>query len=130
MSTYQVYYARRPTFRPSGEFGTPVLTVSRLQTSHAHLCEVEAASLDSVFRQMQGENWPFAFAQDTSPNGEARPMLEKLGLTHTSMSVGDALRDEEGIYWECVEWGWRRIEDDTGEDVHVLHEELAQESDP
>jgi len=122
MSTYQVYYARRPTFRPSGEFGTPVLTVSRLQTSHVHLCEVEAARLDSVFRQMQGENW--------SPHGEARPMLEKLGLTHTSMSIGDAVRDQEGIYWECVEWGWRRIEDDTGEGTHVLHEEPAQESDP
>ena len=122
MPTYHVYYARRPTFRPSGEFGTPELTVSCLPTSHVPLCEIEAASLDSVFRQMQGENW--------SPHGEAQPILERLRLAHTSMSVGDAIRDEDGIYWECVEWGWRRIEDDTGEGAHVLHEELAQESDP
>jgi hypothetical protein len=122
MPTYQVYYARRPTFHSSGELGTPLLTVSRLRASHLHLCEIEAASLDSVFRQMQGEMW--------SPSGEARRLLEKLGLTHTSMSVGDAIRDEEGIYWECVEWGWRRIEDGTGEATHVLHEEPAQESNP
>jgi hypothetical protein len=121
MPTYQVFYARRPTFHASGEFGTPVLTVSRLQTSHVHLCGIEAVNLDFVFRRMQGETW--------SPSGEARPLLEKLGLTHTSMSVGDAIRDEEGIYWECVEWGWRRIEDDTGEGAHVLHEKPAQKPD-
>lgn len=130
MPTYQVYYARRPTFQAGGELGTPLLEVSRLQTSHVHLCEIEAVSLDSVFRQMQGENWPFTFVQDASPNGEARPLLEKLGLTHTSMSVGDVIRDAEGIYWECVDRGWRRIEDDTGERTHVLHEELAQEPNP
>ena len=122
MPTYQVYYARRPTFHASGELGTPLLTVSRLQTGHVYLCGIEAASLDTAFQHTQGENW--------SPNGEARPVLERLGLTHTSMSVGDAIRDEQGAYWECVEWGWRRIEDDTGGSTHVLHDKPAQEPDP
>lgn len=122
MRTYQVYYARRPTFHPSGEFGTPLLTVSSLQEEHIQLGNINASGKGGLWVAMQAENW--------SPNGEARPVLEKLGLTHTSMSVGDAIRDEEGSYWECVEWGWRRIEDDTGEGAHVLHEKPAQKPDP
>ena len=75
------------------------------------LIEVEADSLDDAWWQMQGENW--------SPHGEARPLLESLGLGHTSMSIGDVIRDEEGLYWECVERGWRCIEDNTqGDEGH------------
>jgi hypothetical protein len=60
---------------------------------------------------MQAENW--------SPNGEARPLLKRLGLTHTSMSVGDVIRDEEGTYWECMDLGWRALDDDTqGDEGH------------
>ena len=38
---------------------------------------------------MQGENW--------SPNGEARPLIAQLDLSHTSMSIGDVAVDEVGI---------------------------------
>ena len=102
MPTYQIFYARRPTFHPSGAFGTPLLTTTALRSTHARLSEIEADSLDDAWRQMQGENW--------SPNGEARPLLKRLGLSHTSMSVGDVVQDEDGIYWECLELGWRRVE--------------------
>lgn len=112
MPRFQVYYARQPTFHPSGEFGTPRLTVTGLQTSHAHLCQVEAHSLDEAFCRMQGENW--------SPYGEARGLLCSLGLGHTSMSVGDVLQDDEGVYWECLDRGWRRLVDDAqGDSRHV-----------
>ena len=104
MATYQILYARRPTFHPSGEFGTPRLTTTALQSTHAPLCGIEADSLDDAWRQMQGENW--------SPNGEARLLLQRLGLSHTSMSVGDVVQDEDGIYWECLELGWKRVEDE------------------
>lgn len=111
MPKFQVYYARRPTFHPSGQYGTPLLTVSALPHSHVRLIEVNAGNLDDAWWHMQGENW--------SPHGEARPLLESLDLCHTSMSVGDVIRDEEGLYWECVERGWRCIEDDTeGDDDH------------
>jgi hypothetical protein len=109
MPKYRIFYARQPTFHPSGQFGVPLWTISTLLHSHAHLGEIETESLGDVWLAMQGENW--------SPNGEARPLLEHLGLTHTSMSVGDVARDEEGIYWECVDPGWRRIKDHAqGED--------------
>ena len=29
------------------------------------------------------------------------------------MSVGDVIRDEDGTYWECLDLGWRPVEDDT-----------------
>jgi hypothetical protein len=105
MPRYQVYYRRWPTFHPSGQFGVPYLTVADLPADHVLVCEVEASSLDDAFWKMQGENW--------SPRGEARPLLASLGLSHTSMSVGDVLRDPDGIYWECLDTGWRRIENDS-----------------
>jgi hypothetical protein len=111
MPTYQIFYARRPTFHPSGQFGTPLLTTTALRSTHAHLYEVQADSLDDAWRQMQGESW--------SPNGEARPILKRLGLSHTSMSVGDVVRDEDGTYWECLDLGWRLVEDNIqGDDQH------------
>jgi hypothetical protein len=108
MPKYQIFYARRPTFHASGEFGTPRITVASLQVSHVHLCDVVADSLDDAWRQMQAEYW--------SPNGEARPRIERLGLSHTSMSVGDVIRDEGGSCWECLDLGWRAIEADPQED--------------
>jgi hypothetical protein len=104
MTRYQIYYARQPTFHPSGEFGVPLLTVASLPSSHIHLCEIDAASLDDAFWRMQGENW--------SPHGEARAFLQSLGLGHTSLSVGDVIGDEEGVCWECLDRGWRPLLND------------------
>jgi hypothetical protein len=112
MPSYQIYYGRKPTFHASGEFGTPRLTVSALLSSHIRLCQVEAGHMDDAFWQMQAENW--------SPHGEARPLIQSLGLSHTSMSVGDVIQDEGGVYWECLDRGWRQVEDDTqGEEGHA-----------
>jgi hypothetical protein len=105
MPRYQVYYKRRPTFPPSGQLVVPYLTVAGLAADHVLVCEVEASGLDDAFWKMQGENW--------SPWGEARPLLASLGLSHTSMSVGDVLRDAQDVYWECLDTGWRRIENDS-----------------
>lgn len=101
MPIYHVYYARRPTFHASGELGAPRIAAATLPLSHARLFEIEAASLDDAFRRMQGENW--------SPNGEGRGLIQALGLSHTSMSVGDVLQDQEGAYCECLDQGWRPL---------------------
>jgi len=118
MPTYQVYYARRPTYFASGQLGTPLLTVPRLRRSHVRVTTIEADSRAEAWLKMQGENW--------SPHGEARPLIEYLGLTHTSMSVGDVLRDEEGVYWECLDLGWRCGEGGSEGEGRVLHEEVAE----
>jgi hypothetical protein len=118
MPQYQVYYAHRPAYHPSGQLGTPLLTVPRLAHTHARVTTIEADSRAEAWLRMQAENW--------SPHGEARPLIERLGLTHTSMSVGDVLRDEEGVYWECLDLGWRRIEGDSEGEGHALHEKAPQ----
>ena len=113
MPKYQIFYARQPTFHPSGAPGIQRLTAAAMQSSHVRLrgtaseavCEIEADSLDHAWCQMQAERW--------SPNGEARPLLERLSLSHTSMSVDDVIRDQDGTHWECLDLGWRPIEDDT-----------------
>jgi len=52
---------------------------------------------------MQGEIW--------SPNGEARPLIESLGLSHTSMSVGDVFEDEStGKLYLCEFYSFKEVD--------------------
>ena len=64
-----------------------------------------ADNLDKAWWQMQAEHW--------SSNGEGKPLIERLGLSHTSMSVGDVIRDEGGACWECLDLGWKRVVGET-----------------
>ncbi len=99
MKTYLVYYQR-----PSALFTffeRLDLCVKSLHKTHAFVRRVKAMKREEVFGAMQGENW--------SPNGEARPLIEKKGLRHTSMSVNDVVRDPDGSYWQCLYLGWRQL---------------------
>lgn len=85
---YQVWYMKPEWFR-SGICGDEP-NAWDIPKTHIHLKDVEIAAgknygdeCEAIWLMMQGENW--------SPNGEARPLIEKKGLRHTSMSVGDAL---------------------------------------
>lgn len=95
---YKVFYAKTPRFC----FWDHPLAVEGLPQTHVFVREVRAKSKGDVFCQMQGEVW--------SPNGEARPLIEFLGLNHTSMSIGDVIQDESGVYWECIDSGWRELD--------------------
>lgn len=46
-----------------------------------------AKGLEDVYYRMQGDIW--------SPHGEMREFIRILGLSHTSMSVGDAVYSQE-----------------------------------
>jgi hypothetical protein len=65
--------------------------------------EKDIAICEWCFDKFQGENW--------SPNGEARPIIRAMGITHTSMSVGDCVEivDDEGhkTVYICENEGWR-----------------------
>lgn len=90
---YTVYYQRFfGLLRPDEVRG------ARLSFTHRRLWQVEAASLDEVFQVMQGEVW--------SPRGEARPLIRRLHLSHTSLSVGDVVQAENSRYWVCNFRGW------------------------
>ena len=103
MPKFKIYYARKPTFHASGLYGTPPLTLETLAETHVFVREVEATSLDGAMWNSQAEVW--------SPNGEAEPLIRSLGLSHTSMSVGDVAQDPFGTYWEYTGWGgWHAVE--------------------
>ncbi len=60
------------------------------------------APIETVFYAMQGENW--------SPNGEARNLISNLGLSHTSMSVGDVVYvPSSNLYSMCQDIGWKPV---------------------
>jgi hypothetical protein len=73
-----------------------------LLTTHVGLFSAfEADDKEDLFTKLQGENW--------SPNGEARPLIQSLGLSHTSMSVGDVVCDDDEAFWVCDDFGWKRL---------------------
>lgn len=78
---FEVWYAK-PEF-----FHQPALVQSAsadLSLTHVKVGSVMAQPVESIYHTMQGEVW--------SPEGEARQLITKLGLQHTSMSVGDVIR--------------------------------------
>lgn len=77
--------------------------VINLERDYAPVTVVDAVNEEAVYAYMQAEIW--------SPNGEARELIESLGLTHTSMSIGDVLYDiREKVYYKCVTFGFLRVD--------------------
>ena len=104
--SYRVFYLRFPydVVYPRRLYRNAPLTflsVDQLAQTHVFLRAVPAASLEDVYWQMQGENW--------SPRGEARPLIEKLNLRHTSMSIGDVVQAPGGRFYVCTPSGWEEI---------------------
>lgn len=90
---YEVYYQRFFSLL------SPVEMRGRyLGFTHRLVREVEAPSLGDVFYIQQGEIW--------SPHGEARTLISRLQLSHTSMSVGDVVKASNNSYWLCNYRGW------------------------
>ena len=69
--------------RERGKLPSP----AKLDATHVHLLDADAADLERLFFAMQGEHW--------SPNGEAAPLIKGKGLEHTSMSIGDLAVDQD-----------------------------------
>ncbi|MCP4535654.1 MAG: hypothetical protein GY832_00735 [Chloroflexi bacterium] len=94
---YQVFYCRRIPFTVDDSFSfLPPRT-------HAFIRQTESESLDDLYREMQGCVW--------SPNGEARDLVARAGVYHTSMSVGDVAVDANGRAWLCANRGWIELDD-------------------
>ena len=91
----QIWYMRKEVFRdlnmgydfamkysPENVPSTP-LVPKELEQTHVLLGTIQEKSLPKIFRLMQGELW--------SPYGEAKDLITKKKLHHTSMSVGDII---------------------------------------
>lgn len=94
MTEYAVWYKVKPMF---DEDDTP-LHIYDLRKRWKRVKTVEADSLEEVYMKMQGEVW--------SPNGEARPLIRSLGLSHTSMSVGD-IAEHDGKLFIVADFGFK-----------------------
>lgn len=66
-------------------------TIDDLNKTHIYLGSIKANNLNDAYNMMQGEHW--------SPNGEAKSLIRSLGLSHTSMSVGDIIKNKKGAYF-------------------------------
>lgn len=104
----EVWYRRKARFT-----GDPNLDALNAMNTHVHVHNVQidlvanpslsniTALLDYVYSHMQGEIW--------SPHGEAKPILARRGIHHTSMSIGDIVVLPTHTAYECSEIGWRNI---------------------
>ena len=95
--TTEIWYARpeqgRAMRRGVEHIDDDILNALRnghLRATHARLGTIAETDLEAIFHAMQGENW--------SPRGEARTLIEKSGLAHTSMSVGDIVVKDGTVY--------------------------------
>lgn len=96
---YRVLYARDPMSVLDRE---PLPTEGDLLATHVFVRAIQATCLDEVYWLMQGEQW--------SPNGEARPLIERLDLGHTSLSIGDVVQAPDGRYYICRWLDWEELE--------------------
>jgi len=95
--TYRVWYKRNPNFQPEMP-----RNLGQFLSDFAEVVELNYLTLDDVFRYMQGDVW--------SPNGEARAHIERLGLQHTSMSVGDIIEEVPfGIFHLVEAMGFKKF---------------------
>ena len=78
---YEIIYQRNPVF------DSEPFDLENLDITHAYLFDITANNMEEVFERMQGHNW--------SPFGEARSLIMRLDLRHTSMSVGDVIREKD-----------------------------------
>jgi len=86
--------------------------------THVFLGRIKESNPSNVFRMMQGEMW--------SPEGEARTMIRRKGLGHTSMSVGDIIRiGGKTLFVDRT--GFKDITD-TGRDVTAKYPEGAPDA--
>ncbi len=107
---YKVYYQK-----VFGAFQFKQPTLKDIPLHYTFLKDVKALDLERVFCKMQGEIW--------SPKGEARSLIRKLKLGHTSMSAGDIAYDTaSNQYFWCAPEGWELI---TGTNPAVIAEKTA-----
>ena len=83
----EIWYMK-PSFYRDGGMGVDWLEKKGLMPdpwdldkTHVFLGRIGEKNLKNIFKMMQGEFW--------SPNGEAKDVISRKGLHHTSMTTGD-----------------------------------------
>jgi hypothetical protein len=103
---YTVYYKihdDESRFSVADEYLTPEeITQEYFDKYYRAVADITAEGLEEVYTEMQADNW--------SPHGEARELIKSLGLSHTSMSMGDVAfcHNEDKYYW-CAWAGFDEV---------------------
>ncbi len=94
--TTKVWYMK-PDFFRDGTMGPEWLeekgllpTLPTLEQSHVCVGTLDVDHPEEAWGMMQGENW--------SPRGQANSFIWRLGLQHTSMSVGDIVQKDDALF--------------------------------
>jgi len=96
---FLVYYSKN---LQEALLGKQKVDINFIDKTHILVSRCFVKDLDQVFHDFQGEIW--------SPNGEMRPLIEALGLRHTSMSVGDVVFDTTNCsWWRVAPTGWEEL---------------------
>lgn len=98
---FEIWY-RRPTGHPDLFLFDPQLCIQDGIPDDRYVkvcavrgeCDSRPIELGDVYELMQGEHW--------SPNGERGEYVRRLGLAHTSMSIGDLIHDLSRDRWYQV----------------------------
>ena len=85
--------------KPGDGFHSWHPTVAQFQKHWTQIGKIACRDREVIFGVMQGEIW--------SPNGEARNLIRRIGMDHTSMSVGDMVCID-GVYHICRCDGWEK----------------------
>ena len=88
----EIWYQKN--FKPTAEYKK-----ENLQETHVLLGVVDSVNKEDIFQTMQGEVW--------SPTGEAKDLILSKELRHTSMSVGDAIKIGNTV-WYCKGMAWEK----------------------
>tara|TARA_R110000787_G_scaffold280188_1_gene390780 strand:+ start:455 stop:859 length:405 start_codon:yes stop_codon:yes gene_type:complete len=76
----------------------------RLDLTHTELMTVEVESRSDIFGMMQGEVWSSGAKQEA-----AQDLIRSLGLSHTSMSIGDIVVEEDNHVYMVDRDGYRHL---------------------
>jgi hypothetical protein len=105
--TLTIHYMKPEWFREGICYAKP--DPANLAATHIFVTTFEAPegqpldhALEDAFLHFQAEVW--------SPNGEARALIERKGLGHTSMSVGDVVVDSNGRVHLVASFGFELLE--------------------
>ena len=89
MPEYQVYYKKDIRL-------TVEEAIKNFPENYVPVMRLNEENLEDVYFEMQGEQW--------SPNGEARRAIKDLGLSHTSIMIGDIVEEIKTGRQFIVDW--------------------------
>jgi len=97
MKTYNVWYRKEPTY-----WFDNGLKIEDISSTCFPVGQIQADCLDEVFKNQQAEVW------NPKVEREMTDVIKKLGLRHTSMSVGD-VAEVNGKYYQVDLSCWRKV---------------------